>query len=388
MQSIKVQQQELIMMNSSIESPVTVSAEQATVHATVMESINNGINFQESTTPDSNCSTNEKNAGSVPVEENTSGTLQSGTVLQNPSLKKWDGSPLQPGILYHRNRMVGLPECSIMENRPALNRATKWLEICRETGMAQPAKYVTASVVKQAGLTPAIIDNDGNLSPVPDGLIPRYYVKMDGHGRCAAHDIDLAQAKENPHHIPFDYIFLFDNMTDPNLFLKQFISINFDTKKTTNAELTGYAAAVHKDPYTEYYHDMLKDGYVAKAAAYYTFGKEPTRDDMKKINEGKTVNVSDEQVNAMRKSLDVYKNIFVGNASAKLLYGVPLAKWTHDKVKSFDNKEVFVAQIAQKFNSLDAKQIAKMQDAKGVKNDKTQTTEIVLRGLFEEIFNS
>lgn len=45
MQSIKVQQQELIMMNSSIESPVTVSAEQATVHATVMESINNGINF-------------------------------------------------------------------------------------------------------------------------------------------------------------------------------------------------------------------------------------------------------------------------------------------------------------------------------------------------------
>lgn len=371
-------------MNSNLENAMAKQTEQATVQAMV-ESINNGMTPQGSATPDSNCSAEVQG---VPVGEKTSGTATSGTVPSNPYLKKWDGIPLQPGILYHRNQMIGLPECCIMENRLAVNRAEGWLKICRETGMAQPAKYVKASVVKAAGFTPAIIDSDGTPHPVPDEQVPYCYAKMDGHGRCAAHDIDLAKAKEDPDHKPFDFTFLFDDIMDPDLFLKQFISINFDTKKTTNAELTGYAAAVHKDPYTEYYHKLLKDGYVAKAAAYYTFGKEPTREEMKKINEGKSVNVNEEQVNAIRKALEVYKNVFVGNASAKLLHGVPLAKWTYNKVKSCGDKEAFATQIAQKFNSLDAKQIAEMQDARGVKNDKTQTTEVVLGELFDKIFNN
>ena len=256
-------------MNSNLENAMAKQTEQATVQAMV-ESINNGMTPQGSATPDSNCSAEVQG---VPVGEKTSGTATSGTVPSNPYLKKWDGIPLQPGILYHRNQMIGLPECCIMENRLAVNRAEGWLKICRETGMAQPAKYVKASVVKAAGFTPAIIDSDGTPHPVPDEQVPYCYAKMDGHGRCAAHDIDLAKAKEDPDHKPFDFTFLFDDIMDPDLFLKQFISINFDTKKTTNAELTGYAAAVHKDPYTEYYHKLLKDGYVAKAAAYYTFWK-------------------------------------------------------------------------------------------------------------------
>lgn len=372
-------------MKGNNQSPVTAQAEQATVYATGMENINYGVKPQGSAMPDSNCSAKVQG---VPMEEKTSGTSTSGTALQNPYLKKWDRTPLQPNILYHRNQMIGLPECCIMENRPAVNRAEGWLKICRETGMAQPAKYVRASVVKAAGLTPAIIDSDGTPHPVPDEQIPYYYAKMDGHGRCAAHDIDLTMALEDPAHKPFDFTFLFDDIEDSVLCFKQFISINFDTKKTTNAELTGYAATVYKNPYTGYYHKLLKDGYVAKAAAYYTFGKEPTREDMKKINEGKSVNVNEEQVNAIRKALEVYKNVFVGNASAKLLHGVPLAKWTYNKVKSYEDKEAFVTRLDQKFNSLDAKQIAEMQDARGVKNDKTQTTEIILREFFDKIFDN
>ena len=41
-------------MNKMEESPVTAQAEQATVHATEVESINNGANPQRRVTPDSN----------------------------------------------------------------------------------------------------------------------------------------------------------------------------------------------------------------------------------------------------------------------------------------------------------------------------------------------
>lgn len=41
-------------MNAILKRPVTVQAEQATVHATVMESINNGANPQRRATPDDN----------------------------------------------------------------------------------------------------------------------------------------------------------------------------------------------------------------------------------------------------------------------------------------------------------------------------------------------
>ena len=136
-------------MNSNLENAMAKQTEQATIQAMV-ESINNGMIPQGSATPDSNCSAEVQG---VPVGEKTSGTATSGTVPSNPYLKKWDGIPLQPGILYHRNQMIGLPECCIMENRLAVNRAEGWLKICRETGMAQPAKYVKASVVKAAGFT-------------------------------------------------------------------------------------------------------------------------------------------------------------------------------------------------------------------------------------------
>lgn len=46
------------MMERILESPVTAQAEQTTVHATGMESINNGVKPQGSATPDSNSSAN------------------------------------------------------------------------------------------------------------------------------------------------------------------------------------------------------------------------------------------------------------------------------------------------------------------------------------------
>ena len=47
-------------MSTENQSPVTVSTEQATVQATGMESINNGMTPQGSATPDSDSSAKEK----------------------------------------------------------------------------------------------------------------------------------------------------------------------------------------------------------------------------------------------------------------------------------------------------------------------------------------
>lgn len=94
------------------QNPVTEVSEQGAVQATV-ENVNNGMIPQGSATSDSNSSINAV----VPNGTASSGTLLSGTVLQNSYLKMWDGEPLSEGKLYHRNEMIGLPECSIMENR-------------------------------------------------------------------------------------------------------------------------------------------------------------------------------------------------------------------------------------------------------------------------------
>ena len=296
---IEQKEQKIQTMLENNQNPVTEVSEQGAVQATV-ENVNNGMIPQGSATSDSNSSINAV----VPNGTASSGTLLSGTVLQNSYLKMWDGEPLSEGKLYHRNEMIGLPECSIMENRDFWGRAEEWQNKSREVGMAQPAKYVRAWIVKQAGYTPALFNKEkGEWERVSGDLLDRYYCRMDGHGRAAGHDLELAEAMKNPAYQPFDFIFFFEDICDPDIFRKQFVSINFDTKKTTNAELAGYAAAVYKNADTQYYNDLLKTGYVAKAAAYYAYAKEPSRDDMKKINEGTSVSVDRPMVDAMKRGL-------------------------------------------------------------------------------------
>ena len=52
--------------------------------------------------------------------------------------------------------MLGLPECTILENRDVQSRAKDWQKICRENGMTNPALYANAEIAKEVGLTPAI----------------------------------------------------------------------------------------------------------------------------------------------------------------------------------------------------------------------------------------
>ena len=90
-------------------------------------------------------------------------------------------------------------------------------------------------------------------------------------------------------------------------------------------------------------------------------------------------------VDAMKRALAVYRKIFTGKASSKLLNGVPLARWTYNRLKQETDKEKLLKIITQKFSVLTPQYVAVLQEARGVKGDRTRTTEIVLGELFDNI---
>ncbi len=135
---------------------------------------------------------------------------KAGTIVANPNLKEWDGRPLQEGVVYHRNHMLGLPLCSIKENRDSQSRAKEWKKTCEENGMVNSGMFVKATVVKQAGFTPAVYLRDTNLWwDIPEFLLQFYYLPLDGHGRLAGHDLSLEKAMKDPTYTPFDFRFEF-----------------------------------------------------------------------------------------------------------------------------------------------------------------------------------
>ncbi len=368
-------------------SPVTEQLEQATAY-TAEERINIGVQPQCSATTDSNCSA-YNNGTVVPVtlaSETVGVTATSETSLSNPNLKQWDGQPLKSGIVYSRNHLIGLPILHIKENRNDTDRAAYWQKVGKEVGIASPIKLARADVAQAAGFTLGHKDTQtGKWYAATDEQIASFYVLIDGYGRSAGHNLELEKAKSDPDYKPFDVPVLFDGVQDPSLLRAQFISINQDVKKTNKSDLLRYADKTKQDRNTVYYDGLLKEHFIPKAAQNYAYGKELKTKDIKDISSGKTISVDAELTNAMQQSLEVYKKVLSGSVSAKILRGVPLAAWTRDKFRSAVDKTAMLKKICAKFENMTALQLTRLQEAKGVKGDKTQTTEIILRRIFDEI---
>lgn len=349
---------------------------------------------QGSITPDSNCNAQSDPTNFVPpIEYTLGGTYlngtKAGTISYNQNLKEWDGRVLQEGVVYHRNHMLALPECTIMENRDAQNRAKGWQKTCRENGMTSNALYTNAKTVKEAGLTPAVYNRDTNSWwIVPDHLLELFKARWDGNGRGAGHDLDLDRAMVDPNYTPFDFTFVYKEFKDSEQFFKQYISTNLDVKKTTRSELLRYASYRNAGSILNSYYAMQTDGFVAKAASLYTFGRELTKDDIKNASAGKDINVDNDLVDSMGELLDTYINVFSGDASQKVLKGVAIARWTRDTLKNAKDMKTMADKIKNKFAKMLPEQLSKLQDAKGVKGDRTKTKEIILIGIFNEILNS
>lgn len=378
-------------MNDSNLIPVTVQAEQVTTYAVEGEAIHGSMQPQASITSDSNCDAQSNYTDSVPHDKCLFGTYvtgtRAGTIPANSNLKEWDGKPLQEGVVYHRNEMLGLPECTILENRDAQSRAKDWQKICRENGMTNPALYANAEIAKKAGLTPAIyLRSKKKWWIVPD---PEHYcIRLDGNGRAAGHDLDLEEATKNPSYIPFDFQFIYKKYTDAELFIKQYISANLDVKKTTKSELLSYSLCRNKGSNLNNYYTMMGEGFVAKSSSYYNFGRELTKEDVKKASKGQDITVEQELVDCMDTLLKTYSKVFSGNASVKILKGVPLARWSCETLKKADDMKAMADKISDKFSKMSPEHLTKLQDAKGVKGDRTKTTEIILIGIFNEILNN
>lgn len=378
-------------MNDSNLIPVTENTEQVNTYTVEGQAILGSLQPQASITSDSNCDAQSNYTDSVPLDKCLCGTYvtgtRTGTRTANPNLKEWDGKPLKEGVVYHRNEMLGLPECTILENRDAQSRAKDWQKICRENGMTNPALYANAEIAKKAGLTPAIyLRSKKKWWIVPD---PEHYcIRLDGNGRAAGHDLDLEEATKNPSYIPFDFQFIYKKYTDAELFIKQYISVNLDVKKTTKSELLSYSLCRNKGSNLNNYYTMMGEGFVAKSSSYYNFGRELTKEDVKKASKGQDITVEQELVDSMALLLKTYRKVFSGNASVKILKGVPLARWSCETLKKADDMKAMADKISDKFSKMSPEHLTKLQDAKGVKGDRTKTTEIILIGIFNEILNN
>lgn len=395
-------------MNNTDHSPVTASAEQATTYAVANENkeINNlktkGSSMEAETTnqisastPVSECQShvNLQDVCPVPLKQRLYGTnlagTEAGTTTATPHLTAWNGEPLKEDVVYHRNAMMGLPECTVKENRDAQKRAKYWQKVCRESGMTSNALYTSAKTVKEAGLTPAIYQRDTkSWWIVPEGLLHLFYVRWDGNGRGAGHDLDLDEAMNNPNYAPFDFTFVYKVFESPEQFFKQYISTNLEVKKTTRSELLHYTSCRNAGGIFNSYYALQNDGFVAKAASLYIFGRELTKDDIKRASEGNDITVEQNLVDCMGMLLETYKDVFSGTSSQKLLKGVPLARWTRDTLKNATNMEAIADKIKGNFSSMSPRMLNRLQDTKGVKGDPTMTTEIILIGIFNEILNS
>lgn len=406
-------------MNTQDGSPVTESlSEQATAYAAASEIKNSVTNNLKS---ENNMNQSDLNTASENVVDNTSVDVQSsaeqqgtistssncpvpfdkclgseyiagtkaGTIVPNPNLKEWDGEPLKEDVVYHRNKMLGLPLCSIKENRDSPSRAKDWEKICEENGMVNSGTFVKATVVKQAGFTPAVYLSDtDSWWVVPEFLLQFYYLPMDSNGRSAGHDLSLEKAMKDPTYTPFDFRFEFKDITDPDIFYKEYQSVNQEVKKTTKSDLIRYASCHKSNPVLTEHYTMVGKGFVAKSSELYNFGRELSKTDINKANKGEKITVEQNLVGYMRELLETYKSVFSATASQKVLKGVPLARWTRDTLKNTADKKAMADKIKDKFSKMSPEQLSQLQDAKGVKGDRTKTTEIILIGIFNEILNS
>ena len=284
----------------------------------------------------------------------------------NHHITPWDGTPLQENIIYNLNDMYGLPIARIKENRDAEKRAKASLQTCKENGMGQPAKLIPAPVISEAGFTPEYRNEEGQWVEVPEDKLDQYYGIMDGHGRHAGYLRDLDAAALDDNYEPFKFIFWFQNMTAEE-FKKQFPSLNFDTVKTKTSELAKYSSAMYKNT------------------------QELSRDDRKKVNGGETVTVDEDFVKDLTTIRKIFETELKGNASAKVLHSVPVAKWGWNKLKSCidaEERSATIKQIQEKFHDLTTDQLIALQDAKGEKGNIKRTTEIVVHEILNEIYES
>ena len=273
-------------------------------------------------------------------------------VVRQFAQKEWDGQPLEEDRVYHLNKMAGLKVAIIKDNRRTWKRGVKMMSACMANGMTTPAILVLAKLVSDWGL--AVIDPTSGRELTPEEL-DGYYCVMEGHGRLDGWVNSLVYTSKHGGE-PFDFHFVYKEYATPEDFGKAYVSTNADMTRTTTKDQLNIAGARSKNPLVKSYLSKIKnDSTIAKASYFWTFGKELTKEEVKKlINDTPDAPTFDPNlIEALTLCYESFKARFSFKGSEAVYRGVSAAQWCANQINQAENKVDVAATICDKVQAID-----------------------------------
>ena len=272
-------------------------------------------------------------------------------ILLKVASEKWDGKPLEEDRVYHMMKLGGIKIYWIRDNRRSWKRAIKMLLACMKNGMTTPAILVDAKVAADWGLT--LID-PATLEEVKEENLEGAYCVMEGHGRFYAFLIALALAAKTGE-VPFDYHFVYKHYETADDFGKAYVSTNADMTRTTTKDRLGIAAARCQDQgITSYLSKIKNDLNISKAAYFWTFGRELTKDEVTKLIYGENDAPKFDQslTDALALCYESFKERFGASGAEKIYRGVSAAQWCADQINKAADKAAVATIIDEKVRNM------------------------------------
>ena len=272
---------------------------------------------------------------------------------------------LVPDRIYHAHDKA-VPVLIIKENRRTIQRAYKMLMACSSCGMTTPAILVKASLVSAWGLHPV---DPVTMQPATPEQIEHYYCVMEGHGRHYAWLLGFAMNNTEP----FDFKYIYSDYSSPEEFGEAYISTNSDMTRTTNKDKLGIAEGRSNNPMVKLCSQRIhEDCNIAKAAYFWTYGKELSPSELAKIIRGEADAPKFDQklADARTKVYEAFKTRFSNPGAEKVYRGVAVAQWTAEKIKDPVTAEELASSICEKVAAIDEGLYTTLITAKG--NPKTR----------------
>lgn len=272
-------------------------------------------------------------------------------ILLKVASEKWDGKPLEEDRVYHILKLGGIKIYWIRDNRRSWKRAMKMLLACLKNGMTTPAVITDAKTAFDWGLT--LID-PATLEEVKEENLEGAYCVMEGHGRFFAFLIALALSSKNGT-LPFDYHFVYKHFETAEDFGKAYVSTNADMTRTTTKDRLAIAAARCQDyGITSYLGKIKNDLNISKAAYFWTFGRELTKEEVTKMIYGEedAPKFDKSLTDALALTYESFKERFGASGAEKIYRGVSAAQWCADQIRNAEDKAAMATKIDEKVRSM------------------------------------
>ena len=303
-------------------------------------------------------------------------------VVRQFAQKEWDGQPLEEDRVYHLNKMARLKVAIIKDNRRTWKRGLKMMLACMANGMTTPAILVLAKLVYDWGL-PLIDPTSGR--ELTANELEGVYCVMEGHGRLDGWVNSLAYTSKQGGE-PFDFHFIYRHYNTPKELGMAYVSTNADMTRTTSKDQMGIAGARSQNPYVRDYLDKIKkDGTIPKASNFWTFGRELTKEEVKKL----TCDLEDAPVfdkdttDALTLCYESFKAQFGNEGAEKIYRGVSAAQWCAERINKAKDKTAEALAIDEKVQNMSKSIYTAIIGAEGNKKKHVTKDQVIKKKLDE-----